>query len=82
MEPPQPKFKFAEPQKLIKTPSDMEKWEKSEAYYDLFGFVSSICVCIQGKSLKFECQISPVVQNLLNMLDKLEKLAIQTPPVE
>jgi serine/threonine-protein phosphatase 2A activator len=82
MEPPKPKFNFAEPQKLIKTSSDMNNWEKSETYYDLLGFVNSICMCIQGKSQKYDCQVSPVVQKLLDMLDKLEKLALETPPVE
>lgn len=82
MEPPQPKFKFVEPQKLMKTPTDMNIWEKSEAYYDLFGFINSVCMSIQGRSLKYDVQISPVVQNIINVLDKLEKLAIQTPPVD
>ena len=82
MEPPKPKFNFIEPQKLVKSVMDMKSWENSEAYYDLLGFVNTICMCIQGKGLKYYCQISPVVQKLLDMLDKMEKLALETPPVE
>ena len=82
MEPPQPKFNFIEPQKLIKDTADMNIWEKSETYYDLLGFINSICVCIQGKSLKYDCHTSPVVQKLLDMLDNIEKLALETPPAE
>lgn len=82
MEPPQPKFNYIEPQKMIKSPMEMINWEKSETYYDLIGFINSICMCIQGRSLKFDCQISPVVQKLLDMLQKLETLAIETPPTE
>ncbi|KAG5676217.1 hypothetical protein PVAND_006066 [Polypedilum vanderplanki] len=85
MQPPQPpkaKFSFVEPQKMIKSPMDMTNWEKSEAYYDLIGFISSVCMCIQGKSLQQKCNISPPVQKLLDMLNKLEKLAIETPPVD
>jgi serine/threonine-protein phosphatase 2A activator len=82
MEAPGPKYKFVEPEKLVKSPMDMAKWEKSETYYDLLGFINSICMCIQGRSLSYSCPISPTVQKLLDMLDKLEKLAIETPPVE
>jgi serine/threonine-protein phosphatase 2A activator len=77
-----PKYTFVPPQKLIKSPMDMANWDKSEAYYDLIGFISSVCMCIQGKSLKHNCQTSQAVQKLLDMLAKFERLAIETPPVE
>jgi serine/threonine-protein phosphatase 2A activator len=85
MEPPQAAAKkntFTEPQKLIKSAMDMANWEKSEAYYDLMGFVNSICFCIQGKGQSHKCHISPRVQKMLDLLDTLEKLAIETPPVQ
>lgn len=58
------------------------KWESSETYADLLSFINSICACIRGKSLSFKCQISPVAQRLLEMLGKLEKFALETPPVD
>lgn len=79
---PGPKYDFAEPQKLIKNAVDMATWEKSETYYDLLGFINSVCMCMQGRSLNYKCQISPGIQKLLDMLGKLEKLALETPPVE
>lgn len=82
MEAPASKYKFTEPQKLIKSAMDMGAWEKSETYYDLMGFINSVCVVIQGRSLNYNCQVSTSVQKLLDMLDKFEKLAIETPPVE
>lgn len=82
MKAPGPKFNFAEPQKLIKSVESMAIWEKSECYYDLLGFVNSVCMHVQGRSLSYKCQISPTVQKLLDMLDSLEKLAIETPPAE
>lgn len=82
MEPPKPKFNFVEPQKEVKNPMEMARWENSETYYDLLGFVNSICVCIQGKSLSYNCKMSPVAEKLHRMLLKLEKLAIETPPVD
>jgi serine/threonine-protein phosphatase 2A activator len=82
MDPPKPKFNFVEPQKEIKNAMEMARWEQSETYYDLLGFINSVCMCIQSKSLSYKCQISPPVQKLLDMLASLEKLAMETPPVD
>lgn len=82
MEPPKSKYVFVEPQKEIKNAMEMARWESSETFYDLVGFINSICMCIQGKSLTYKCQVSPVVQKLLVMLENLEKLAMESPPVE
>lgn len=82
MGPPKSKYNFIEPQKQIKNEMDMPRWEASETYYDLAGFINSICMCIQGKSLSYKCQVSPAVQKLIEMLDKFEKLAIESPPIE
>lgn len=79
--PQKPTFDFIEPEKQIKDPSEMKKWENSETYYDLLGFINSICVCIQGKTLSYNCQMSTCTQKLLAMLGKLEKLAMETPPI-
>lgn len=46
------------------------------------GFINSVCMCIQGKSLNYNCKMSPVAQKLLEMLVKLEKLAMETPPID
>lgn len=82
MEPQLPKYNFMEPQKEVKNPIEMKRWENSETYYDLIGFINSVCMCIQGKSLSHKCEVSSCVQKLLEMLAKLEKLAMETPPVD
>ncbi|XP_055639591.1 serine/threonine-protein phosphatase 2A activator isoform X2 [Toxorhynchites rutilus septentrionalis] len=61
---------------------DMAKWERSEAYYDLMGFISSICVALQGTKLSQQFEINPVVQKLIDALKRLEQLAIETPPID
>ena len=75
-------YNYVEPEKLIRDPSEMKKWENSEAYYDLLGFINSICVCIQGKPLSYNCHMSTCTQKLVEMLEKFEKLAIETPPID
>jgi serine/threonine-protein phosphatase 2A activator len=70
------------PEKLVKSAMDIPKWEKSEAYYDLIGFIGSISVAVQGTKLSQECEISFTVDKLLGVLKKLEKMAIETPPID
>jgi serine/threonine-protein phosphatase 2A activator len=82
MEPPKPKYSFIEPQKEIKNAMEMARWEKSETFYDLLGFINSVCMCIQGKSNSYNCQVPPVVQKFIDMLEKIEKLAMETPPLD
>lgn len=73
---------FQIPQKLIKNAEEIKIWESSETYYDLLGFINSACVCVQGKSLKHPCQVSPVVQKILDVLSDMEKLLKETPPIQ
>ena len=73
---------FQIPQKLIKNAEEIKIWESSETYYDLLGFINSACVCVQGKSLKHSCQISPAVQKILDVLTDIEKLLTETPPIQ
>ena len=72
---------FQIPQKLIKNAEEIKIWESSETYYDLLGFINSACVCVQGKSLKYSCQVSTAVQKLLDVLSDMEKLLTETPPI-
>lgn len=60
----------------------MPKWEKSEAYYDVVGFINSISQSIQGRKTTDSLEISPVAENILQMLDKVAKLLDETPPID
>lgn len=60
----------------------MARWEKSECYYDILGFVSSISLIVQNKKLTDPINISPIVQKILNMIQGFESLARETPPIE
>ncbi|XP_062551514.1 serine/threonine-protein phosphatase 2A activator isoform X2 [Armigeres subalbatus] len=76
------KYDFKIPEKNIKNVMDMAIWEKSEAYYDIFGFISSMCVALQGTKQSQTLEYSPVIQKLIDALRRLEQLAIETPPVD
>ncbi|KAJ6648704.1 WD repeat-containing protein 82, partial [Pseudolycoriella hygida] len=70
------------PTKCVKNMSDMPLWEKSEAYYDIVGFINSISNAVQGIKNTVYLEQIPVVQNLLNLFEKLSKMVDDTPPVD
>ncbi|XP_053601882.1 serine/threonine-protein phosphatase 2A activator-like [Plodia interpunctella] len=74
--------RFLEPTKAIKTITDMAIWEKSEAYIEYTGFIATMNEAIKGKPLSVDCKISENLKNLINMLDKIEKLIDAFPPIE
>ncbi len=79
-EPEKPLFKA--PEKLIRTAADMQTWEKSETFYEILGFINSLSYIIQGKSNSYKCDDSKPIQKILEMLDSMEKLAKDTPPID
>lgn len=64
------------------TMGDMAAWEKSQAYYDIIGFINAISQSIQGKKLSVKLEPSPIADNLVAVFDKLNKLVDETPPLD
>ncbi|XP_055381674.1 serine/threonine-protein phosphatase 2A activator-like [Condylostylus longicornis] len=73
---------YVTPEKKVKSMADMNKWQKSEAYYDLIGFINGISVVIQGKRNSYDCYVSETMNKLLEIFDKLNKLVDDTPPID
>ncbi|KAL2725202.1 serine/threonine-protein phosphatase 2A activator-like [Vespula squamosa] len=73
---------FVVPSRAIKVPIDMSVWEKSEAYFEYLGFILALNKSIEGKSLDSKCEQSPVVENILKMLNNLDEWITQIPPTE
>ncbi|XP_023295705.2 serine/threonine-protein phosphatase 2A activator [Lucilia cuprina] len=72
----------AQPEKKVKQLSDVQVWLRSEAYYDLVGFINGISTAIQGKKLNDQIYISPTMKNLIEIFDKLNSFINETPPIE
>lgn len=71
------------PVKGIKVPEDMQLWQKSEAYLEYLGFVIALNEAIRGKANNAKgISLSPVILNLLEMLEKINKLINDTPPIK
>lgn len=74
--------RFLEPQKAVKTITDMAIWEKSEAYMEYTGFIATLNESIKGKPLSVDCKISSNVTKIVDLLHKFEKIIDEFPPVE
>uniref|UniRef100_A0A336N0H0 Serine/threonine-protein phosphatase 2A activator n=1 Tax=Culicoides sonorensis TaxID=179676 RepID=A0A336N0H0_CULSO len=73
---------FVVPEKQIKNAMDMGKWQRSETFYQIIDFISNICIAVQNKRLTENLPISEPAQKIIDLLNKLEQLAIETPPIE
>ncbi|KAL5011510.1 hypothetical protein ScPMuIL_010061 [Solemya velum] len=73
---------FVVPQKEILEPSDIEKWEHSEAYKDLNGFILAINTAVKGLKMSDNYPVNVIIQGLLAMLDKMDKWIDEFPPLE
>lgn len=77
-----PNHRFLEPEKAVKSITDMTIWEKSEAYMEYTGFIATLNEAIKGKPLSVDCKVSPNLLKIMDMLDKIDKLIENCPPVE
>jgi serine/threonine-protein phosphatase 2A activator len=74
--------RFVEPVRAVKSITDMAIWEKSEAYMEYTGFIATLNEAIKAKPLSVDCKISENVNKVMAMLDKIEKMIDEFPPVE
>lgn len=73
---------YALPVKKVKVPGDMVQWQRSKAFYDIIGFINGISVVVQGKTTNGDIHISETMKNLIGVLEKLEVLLEEIPPVD
>ncbi|XP_042872283.1 serine/threonine-protein phosphatase 2A activator-like isoform X2 [Penaeus japonicus] len=74
--------KFETPQRAVLVAQDVKKWEQSEAYQDILGFLISMNEAVKGKKLSVECKTNDVVTGVLKMLDTLSQWIDEIPAVD
>lgn len=74
--------RFVEPERAVKSITDMALWEKSEAYMEYTGFIAILNESIKGKPLSVDCKISESVTKVMDLLDTFDKMIDEFPPVE
>lgn len=73
---------FMEPKREIISPTDLTKWEKSQAYSDYLGFIFTLNDSVKGKSMREDCYMSEASTKLLAMLDTMNSWIDKIPPID
>ncbi|KAL4219012.1 Serine/threonine-protein phosphatase 2A activator [Mactra antiquata] len=63
-------------------PEQIPKWEKSQAYQDLMGFILAMNSAVKGKKMTGDIPMSPILTNLLQVLETLNSWVQEFPPVD
>lgn len=77
-----PNHRFLEPEKAVKSITDMALWEKSEAYMEYTGFIATLNEAIKGKPLSVDCKVSSNVKKIMTVLQELDNYINDFPPIE
>ncbi|KAJ9096581.1 hypothetical protein QFC19_007113 [Naganishia cerealis] len=70
------------PRKRILTQAHLKAFQESGTYKDLVDFVEELNTAIIGKTLSEAIEISPAIATILEILDEVEQIAQNTPPVD
>uniref|UniRef100_A0A0B7BU89 Serine/threonine-protein phosphatase 2A activator n=1 Tax=Arion vulgaris TaxID=1028688 RepID=A0A0B7BU89_9EUPU len=73
---------FLVPEKLIKVPEDIPKWEKSQAYSDLVGFILALNDSVKNKKIRDSYPVSSKIGKLYELLEELDKWVDEIPPID
>ncbi|CAG5131303.1 unnamed protein product [Candidula unifasciata] len=73
---------FVVPEKKIKLPEDLPKWERSQAYSDLLGFILALNDAVKNKKIRDQYPVSSQVEKLHGLLEVLDKWVDEIPPID
>ncbi|XP_065674728.1 serine/threonine-protein phosphatase 2A activator isoform X2 [Hydra vulgaris] len=75
-------WKFIEPVRNIKVPSDMSKWNRSKAYHDYMTFVMSLNEVVRNTKITDSCYLSSNTKAVVGVLESLSSWIDEIPPLE
>lgn len=73
--------KFVLPKKAIITPEDIEIFKKTKTFHNFMTFIQELQKSVESKSYS-ETGLSPKFQDLINLLETLELLIEEVPPLQ
>ncbi|KAJ3034781.1 Serine/threonine-protein phosphatase 2A activator 2 [Rhizophlyctis rosea] len=79
---PSEEVHFTTPKRAILTKEDLERFQTSDAYDKILGFILRLNDSVRGKKLTTETTKSAVVTRLLDILDELDGWVKEIAPVE
>ncbi|KAK7435406.1 Serine/threonine-protein phosphatase 2A activator 2 [Stygiomarasmius scandens] len=73
---------FQPPRKAILSPAQLEWFQSSETHKTVISYIETLNEVTVGAKLSDKCEESPAVQAILRILNKVERVSEDTPPVE
>ncbi|TFY53544.1 hypothetical protein EVJ58_g9396, partial [Rhodofomes roseus] len=73
---------FIPPRKVILSKEQLEHFQASKTHQDIVAYIQSLNEAVVGVKLTDECSESPGVKAILGVLDRVEQIAKETPPVD
>ncbi|KIY68319.1 Phosphotyrosyl phosphatase activator [Cylindrobasidium torrendii FP15055 ss-10] len=70
------------PTKRILSQEQLDAFQNTETYQAVISFIEQLNAAIVGSKLADTCEISPAVSAILNILDDVEAIVKDTPPVQ
>ncbi|KAI0356875.1 Phosphotyrosyl phosphatase activator [Trametes cingulata] len=77
-----PEGGFFPPRKVILTKEHLEAFQQSRTHEAIVGYITALNECVVGVKLTDECAVSPAVQAVLDILDRVAETARNIPPVD
>ncbi|KAM7252793.1 hypothetical protein ACFE04_025411 [Oxalis oulophora] len=77
-----PPYHFQTPSKKIQSPEDIHKFHNSDAGKNFLGFVVSLSDSIRGHKISDPCHVSPVVDQIVTIIETLNQWVDQIPPMQ
>lgn len=73
---------FMQPVKVVKLPNDIKsKWDNSQALHDLLAFIAMLNNAVKDTKMTDPCHVSQATQQVLLMLEKMDKWIEDFPPI-
>ncbi|KAH8409150.1 hypothetical protein KR009_009321 [Drosophila setifemur] len=68
------------PVKMVRNLEDLDRWVRSQAYYDTIAYISNTSMAIQGRRLSREYPITEQMRRICEIFDGLESLLVEHAP--
>ncbi|OJT05937.1 Serine/threonine-protein phosphatase 2A activator 2 [Trametes pubescens] len=73
---------FFAPRKIILTKEQLEAFQQSKTHETIVGYINALNAAVVGVKLTDECAVSPGVQAVLDILERVAETARGIPPVD
>ncbi|KAF8905950.1 hypothetical protein CPB84DRAFT_535064 [Gymnopilus junonius] len=77
-----PSSSFQIPRKAILTKDQLEYFQQSQTHKDIVSYIETLNDAVVGSKLTDDCSSSPGVLAILDVIEKVEQLVKDTPPVD